>query len=352
MQASAQLYIGPGSNLSVNSPNGEIAELTLIGLDLINNGSFEPGLSDVVFRKGPDNTGKAIGGNSVTSFDYLVVNMQDQDLTLQQDVHIQGRMIFASGECDLNARTVELVGSIIFGENETSSFIGPNGGEIVTTVNLNAPFGVTPGGLGVSISSSQDLGEVTIRRSHVPVASGGGVSIARTYTITPTNNSNLDAVVLLGYLEKELNGTLESDLSIWQKEGNEWINRGYSERDDLGNWVAQTGIESLSTFTLGDAQFTPVIELGPQTFLKVGDLFPNPAGATDHQVRIPVQSPRPADLQIQVLDPLGRVIRQQLASIDTGEQWLTLETGNWPAGPYLVRLMAGGHTTHLKLQKL
>lgn len=350
--AYSQLFIGSGSTLAMASSAG-IPTLTLQDASLINNGTFVPGLSDVYFQQSSVMANQSIGGSSVPSFDYIIIDMNEQALVLDTDIEVSGRVVFQSGDCDLNGHTTTLADGVDIGnENNNSSFVGPNGGEVMTTVTLNAPSSENPGNIGATITSSKNLGEVTIQRTHVPVSSGGGQSIARTYTITPANNADLDATLRLSYFDKELNGTAEADLSLWQKEGADWYGKGYSDRDAAGDWVEQSGIDAFSEWTLGNVIFTPVINLDQGQSLVIGDLFPNPSGSSSSLVQFEVNSPGNMDLHLRVIDPLGRIVQQRIQPVYSGNQYLSLETLDWSPGMYIIQLETGQETAQLKLNKL
>lgn len=350
--AYCQLFIGSGSTLALSS-NAGIPSLTLQDASLINNGTFVPGLSDVYFQQSSVMANQSIGGSSVPTFDYVIIDMNDQALVLDTDIEVSGRVVFQSGDCDLNGQTTTLADGVDIGnENNNSSFVGPNGGEVVTTVTLNAPSSENPGNIGATITSSKNLGEVTIQRTHMPVSNGGSQSIARTYTITPANNADLDATLRLYYFDKELNGTAEADLSLWRKEGNDWYGKGYSSRDANADWVEQTGIDAFSEWTLGNAIFTPVIDLDQGQSLTIGDLFPNPSGSSSSRVQFEVDTPRDLDLHLRVIDPLGRIVLQQVQHVIAGNQLVSLETLDWSPGMYIIQLATADESAQLTLNKL
>ncbi|HRW74310.1 MAG: T9SS type A sorting domain-containing protein [Lewinellaceae bacterium] len=350
--AYCQLFIGSGSTLALSSNPG-IPSLTLQDASLINNGTFVAGLSDVYFQQSSVMANQSIGGSSVPSFDYIIIDMNDQALVLDTDIEVSGRVVFQSGDCDLNGQTTTLTDGVDIGnENNNSSFVGPNGGEVVTTVTLNGPSSENPGNIGATITSSKNLGEVTVRRTHVPVSSGGGQGINRKYTITAANNADLDATLRLSYFDKELNGTTENSLSLWRKEGNAWYGKGFSDRDATGNWVEQTGIDAFSEWTLGNVIFTPVIDLDQGQSLTIGDLFPNPSGSSTSLVQFQVNSPRDLDLHVRVIDPLGRIIHQQVQHVLAGDQYVPLQTLDWSPGMYVIQLQTADESAQLTLHKL
>jgi len=169
---------------------------------------------------------------------------------------------FQSGLFELNNFYVDLgtTGSIS-GESETSRFIGASGGYVQIMNSLNAPSSVNPGNLGAVISSSQNLGSVTIRRGHQLQNISGftGNSIARYFDLIPSNNSNLNAVLRFYYFDAELNNIVETNLALYKSSNNiNWANLGATSRDAVSNYVEKTSISDFARFTLSDASQAPV----------------------------------------------------------------------------------------------
>jgi hypothetical protein len=139
------------------------------------------------------------------------------------------------------------------GEAENTHVIGANGGYIQIVNTLNAPNSVNPGNLGAIISSSQNLGTVTIKRGHTSQinGSGGGNSILRYYDIEPANNTGLNATLRFSYFDAELNTLDENSLVLWKSVNTQtWSEEGFNSRDITSNWVEKTAINDLSRWTL------------------------------------------------------------------------------------------------------
>jgi hypothetical protein len=346
--ARSQLFIDQDATLSLSG-----VDLCLHNLSLINNGTFIPGISNVYVIQEGTNADLSISGDALTTeFDWLLVRTGDQNLILEQDILVRGRVFFESGNLDLNFQTARIGPfGIIVDESEESSFIGPNGGEISHQTSLDAPMNENPANLGATITSNANLGDVTIIRRHVPISSGNGQSIGRTFSILPTNNQGLDATLRVSYLDKELNGTSESDLSMWQENfsTSTWENFGYDDRDPTNNWVEVSGINEFTEVTLGNAGFTPVINLDQGLSLQIGDVFPNPIGVSASIFQFPVRSPITTDIDIRVIDQLGRSVHESSVSIQPGDQMISLDKQNWGAGLYFLHLTVGENSTQLKL---
>jgi hypothetical protein len=159
-----------------------------------------------------------------------------------------------SGLLDLANSTLELTdGAVITGETETARVFSTGSGYLQTEASLISPSLANPGNLGALISSSQNLGSVTIRRGHASQSNsfGNGSTVLRYYDILPTNNSGLNATLRFHYLEAELNGFDESNLTLWKSSDlQNWMHQGWTSRDVTLNYVEKAGIESFSRWTL------------------------------------------------------------------------------------------------------
>lgn len=242
----AQLYLGPGSTWRSNSNTFVVLSNTDLKYDAT------AALLENIF-KFTGNTNSAISGNTTPIFTQIqVAKTSPGNLLLQNHINVTQSVTFQSGIFDLTNYNVNLgTNAVVNGENETNRFIG-NLGEIIIIPTLNAPSGAVPGNLGARITSSANLGNVIIRRGHKSQTSNGvGSSILRYYNIEPVNNTALNATLRFFFLEAELNGLLESSLTMWKSNNNvEWQNMGFTNRNTVQNWVELSGINDFSRWTL------------------------------------------------------------------------------------------------------
>ena len=180
---------------------------------------------------------------------------------LGRNISIGSSINFISGQLDLNNNNILMTPvANIAGESENNRIIGPNGGFVEITQNMNAPASVNAGNLGATISSSVDLGSVTIRRGHLP-QSGTGLttSIQRYYLITPQNNIGLNATLRIKYFDAELNGQNENTMVFYQSNDNgiNWNNLSTTNRNTNADYLEKTGIASLSLQTLANNGVLP-----------------------------------------------------------------------------------------------
>ncbi|RXK60526.1 T9SS type A sorting domain-containing protein [Lacibacter luteus] len=248
MQSMAQLTIQSGVQWITT---GQVT-VNLQDMNFVNNGTFLPGDGLLRFSGVQTNT-----ISSSTSLQVQRLELQKSNnaqVNLQTNMQVSGLLIFSSGNLNLNGKTVTLNnGAALYNEKETSRIIGTTGGEVVYTTTLNAPQSANPGYLGAFITSTANLGTVTIRRGHLP-QSGNGLtkSINRYYVITPQNNTSLNASMQFIYFDAEKNGLDENSFVLYQtNDGTSWTNLSQTSRSTTLNYVEKTGINSFSKYTLG-----------------------------------------------------------------------------------------------------
>lgn len=178
----------------------------------------------------------------------------------------------SAGTSLLNATTVNDSLSVILGDLNLNGFIltlAPTGyltetagntiigsaGYITTTRSINAPSALNVGGLGAVLTTAANLGSTEIRRGHT-VQSGlsGNTSILRYFDITPTTNTGLNATLVFRYDDSELNGKVESALSLFRStnSGSSWTSNGGTVNTSA-NTITLTGINAYSRWSASSA---------------------------------------------------------------------------------------------------
>ncbi len=196
-----------------------------------------------------------IGGTGITTFHNLKINKSTNDVQLGKSFTVNNRMELTNGKLDLHAHTLTLgtENGTLVGESETSHITSSSTGQIVKTVNLNAPNGINPGNIGTTITSNSNLGHTIIVRRHDHQNVPTGTSIFRHFNITPTNNTGLNADLIFHYLDAELNGIAEGALVKMENNGG-WSIKGFNNRDTTANTLHVTGYDGLFHYTLGMAE--------------------------------------------------------------------------------------------------
>ena len=232
------------------------ASIVLSDMDLDNDGTINQASGEGGFKFNGTQV-SAIKGSNMPVIAILEVNKTNgSKLLLNRNITINSSLNFIAGQLDLNGNNIVMHSSaMIAGESENNRIIGANGGFVEITQDLNAPASVNAGNLGATITSSANLGSVTIRRGHSP-QSGTGLttSLNRYYSAIPTNNSSLNATLRLKYFDAELNGQNENSLVIYKSNnsGADWNNMSQTTRNTNANYVEKTGMDNLTLQTLAN----------------------------------------------------------------------------------------------------
>ena len=233
------------------------AVVVLHDMDLVNDGSVDYTTGSAgrfVFAGDLDNI---IGGSGTTKFTGLEINKTaGKKMRLQTNASAAGDLSFTSGMLDLGNNNFELVnpGGMLMNETENNRVMATGTGEIFKVQDMTGMAGLNMGNLGAVISNANNLGVTAIRRGHVVQTDPmGHKSIARYYSIQPTNNTALNATLTLQYFDAELNGLPEAGLIMQRREGsNPWQVIGRDGSDMTLNTVTKNNIASFSTWTLTD----------------------------------------------------------------------------------------------------
>ena len=238
-------------------------DLVLKNTQFTNNGTFNAGTGTVHIKGDGTDAQSAIGGSSTTTFYNLKINKSSNGSQLNQQIQVDNELQMIAGNLDLNNNDLQLGSSngTITGESAVSYIHGSSGGEVIKSVDLNAPNDENPGNIGVSITSSANLGSTTIYRGHVVQDVNGENSIERYYDIVPNNNTGLDATLQFYYLDHELNGIPENDLSPFEHDGVEWTEHAINNSNQTSNFVEVAGIDEFNFWTLAEMVAPLPIEL-------------------------------------------------------------------------------------------
>ncbi len=183
-----------------------------------------------------------------------------QTITVENGGEIEMRN---GGVWDLEGTRVDLGGvgaTVSIDETGGGRF---DDGQLEATRTLTTPSQANPAGLGLEISSGEDLGETTITRDHTVQTGDGNSSISRYFDIAPTNNSNLHATLTFTYADAELNGLSENELVFFRSTdgGTTWSGKGMDGRDASTNRATLNGIDAFSRWTLASKEQPLPVEL-------------------------------------------------------------------------------------------
>ncbi|HED11083.1 MAG TPA: T9SS type A sorting domain-containing protein [Caldithrix abyssi] len=222
-------HMAHGQGISIGSGTvftGGAAIITIPG-GWSNSGTFTPLYSTVVLNAAGGT--QTISNGNGESFNNLTVNKAAGEIQLLGNVSISGNLTLISGDIDLNGNIIDLGTGGSLSETAGNTVKGASG-VIKATRDLNAPNGVDVAGLGAILTSGANLGSTVVERGHAAQTGGGNSGILRYYTISPANNSNLNATMTFSYDDSELNGNTESSLVLFESTDNgaSWVQKGGS----------------------------------------------------------------------------------------------------------------------------
>ncbi len=222
------LTINTSGKVNIGTQNTVSVSGTITNSGIINGGTQS---NLVISGNGAQVTIPAVtnGLNSLT------VNRAN-GIKLAGNISVASNINLISGDLDLNGKTITLGTNGTLMEN--GGRVKGSTGTITTTRTLNAPLNTDIGGLGVFITSAQNLGSTVITRGHTRRGNGVNLGIERYYDISPANNTGLNATVVFKYSTLELAGISEDKLSM------------FKSTDGGSNWLEVEGVLNMPNKTL------------------------------------------------------------------------------------------------------
>ena len=241
--------------LSVTVNTGGTFNLSTFNLSLtasnpiVNNGTFSTATGSVEYN------GTSLQSISTTNISYNKLRINNPAGTsLSNATTVNDSLSVILGDLNLNGFVLTLSPSGYLTETEGNTVTGSSG-YITTTRSLNAPSSLNVGGLGAILTTTVNLGNTEIRRGHsVQNGLNGNTSIWRYFDISPTSNSGLNATLIYKYDDSELNGKIESAMSLYKSTntGSTWTSQGGSVNTSV-NTITLSGISSFSRWSASSA---------------------------------------------------------------------------------------------------
>lgn len=324
--------------------------ITLQDVDLVTDGSILQLAGEGVFRF-TGSTASSIGGTSIPLLNQVeLAKTGSGRINLQQTIRVGTSLHFISGLLDIANAQVQLEpAALLLNEQQNSRITTSGSGTVRITTSLASPAGANPGNLGAIISSTQNLGVVTIARGHaavnLPVVSRP--TINRTFEFTIANNNQLNATLRFQYFDAELNGRTENQLSLWRSSDNtSWSGAGFTLKDAALNYIELSNVASIVKFwSATDISFpTNVFDLLPEN--RTHTLWPNPV-TTNQPVYLKLSAAKRTDADLRVLDIKGRIVFQQSLELARGINTISFPVATLPTGAYQLQVVAEGGFTIL-----
>ncbi|HEX3935059.1 MAG TPA: T9SS type A sorting domain-containing protein [Puia sp.] len=313
------------------------SQLILHNASLINNGSFIADSGTVVFSSDTGSTGAFIGGTNPVSFYQLTIGKSANDLQLNSDAFVTGRITLDSGNLQLNGYLLDLGSSgTIVGERNEARITGAGGGAIRVTSLLNGPHSVNPGNIGVEITSDADLGSTVITRGHFQLTnSRGETSIQRWFDIVPETNSNLHASLRFFYLDGELAGKNKNALALFSGDdmNNTWTCWGKDDADATSNWVLKSNVDQLHRFSLAIGSRNAFSKT--DSTITSMQVYPTPA---TNEFTLQIVSEKGGNGIIYLYDQAGHLLEEKRGYWQAGGTTINWDIGKYAAGVYYLSI--------------
>jgi hypothetical protein len=354
--AQASLQATPGA--TIKTANNSF--IVLDNMHLVNNGSFVQVAGDGTI-KFTGNADVNISGGSVAIFDKLnIAKTTNFKVALQQNVNVVGQVNFTSGLLDLNNSVLNLgTTGTVNGEAETSRIFSFGNGYVQVINLLNMPVSANPGNLGAIITSTKNLGSVTIRRGHLAQINVSGTTpgILRYYDILPAIDNGLKATLRFQYFDAELNGLNESTLELWKQDKKGWTNVSFTSRSAVDNYVEKTGISALSRWTLSGVINSPLKKADPvyTNLIKENSISKNQLSVWPNPVlklvNVGIDVINPSSINLKLYDASGSLILIRQGNLSAGKNFMHIDISKLPPGTYNLIAEFGGFKMFKQLIK-
>ena len=344
--AQGSLQATPGA--TIKTANNSF--IVLDNMHLVNNGSLVQAAGDGTI-KFTGNSDVIISGSSITVFDKLnLAKTTNSKVALQQSVNVVGQVNFTSGLLDLINSVLNLgTTATLNGETETNRIFSFGNGYVQVINSLNAPVSANPGNLGAIITSTKNLGSVTIRRGHLAQinVSGTTPSILRYYDILPTIDNGLKATLRFEYFDIELNNLNESTLELWKQGKKNWSKEGFTSRSTINNYVEKTNINALSRWTLSGAINSPLTKVNSGYTAPVKEntesqnnlsIWPNPVL---NLANVTIDVNNTSSISLKLYDATGSLILKRQENLTAGKNTMRIDMHKMPSGTYILLAESG-----------
>lgn len=238
--------LNPAGTLVIGSPDGIASSAMAGNIRVSGSRTFSTEAHYVYAGIEPQVTGSGLPSTA----EVLTVS-NPASVALTSSTVVTDALRVEEGYLDLNGNAVVLGPAAVLSEAPGHTVRGASG-SISTVRTLVAPSVTTDiAGLGVRIGSSADLGVTTIVRTHASHAAIGGIN--RSFDITPSTNTGLNATFVFRYDESELNTIPEQELGLFKSTDNgvSWMAFGGTV-DGPANTITVGGVDDFSLWTAAE----------------------------------------------------------------------------------------------------
>jgi hypothetical protein len=336
LDGAGNFTLNPGAVLKIGSPLGLVSEAG--NIQVMGARTYSPGAIYEYKSTSPQQLGDQLPN---PLYGFAVSN--PNNITLDRDLNVNGTLNIKNGDLILNGHTVSLTAGAVLTEIPGNTVAGETG-KLMTAIDLNAPSGINPGGLGAVITSAANLGNTIVERYHYTSAGGGNEGISRVYKIAPSNNSDLNATLRLHYDESELNNIQEEYLRMFLSmdgSNNPWI-KLWGAINITDNFVEAAGINEFHYFTLADYNSPLPVEEEESTMPAVFAVHQNYPNPFNPSTVIKYQVPQNSYISIKVYDVLGKEVASLVNETKTpGHYSVSFNAAGLSSGIYFYSLETG-----------
>ncbi len=335
----ASFKLNPGATLKIGSPYGISSAGTNGNIHFTGSKLF----SEEANYEYKSSHAQQLGDGLPSTVKGFAVN-NPTGIILDRNLTVNGSLQIINGDLDLNGNTITLGSNAELHETLGNTVVGTSG-KLTITKDIGTPSGTNAGGLGAVLTSSANLGNTTIERTHAPGTGQGNQGIKRVFHITPANNSGLNATLGFYYDESELNNIPESELKFFKSPtgaNNSWFSMGGTV-NTAENFVQVSGLNDFSYWTLaGINSPLPVNEeddIIPEQFNLLQN-YPNPFNPT---TTITYEVPQLSNIMIKVFDILGDEVAILVnGRKDAGRYQVQFDASQLSGGIYFYRIVGDG----------
>ena len=320
-----EVKVSNGLTVSSEGP----LQLVFTDMGLNNNGNFKSDNGTIIFSGSSTYPRLFINGNAPLSLHHVTIDLPGE-LQLQNNLLVSGNLKMTQGNIDLNNYSIDLGNTgRVEGESRYSRIMGKNGGFIRATSYLNSPQQLTPGNLGLRLTSNKNLGRTTIVRGHTQqINERGELSIARYYQVEPQFAGDVQAQVVANFIDVEAANVNTNEIGLW------------SSRDGGYKWTAIS--RDNNTYYLDETRNTQPLRItyftGNNNAIAGSylQLYPNPVNS---KFILAFTNPKQQQFAVNLYNDYGQLLESRKVISFNGLNKLEWDVSKYPAGNYQLKFV-------------
>jgi hypothetical protein len=197
---------------------------------------------------------------STPTFNNITVNKTSGDIKIGGNINVATTLTMTLGEINLNSYNINLSTTGFLATEKETSRVKGNSGSITAVRTVGQGVTLNVAGLGATLTTPNDaannLGSVSVIRSHASFGSGINATPSRNYEVTPTLNTGLSTTLRITYLNAEILAGAVTPVNIYRSANGA---TKFALPDTIGitstgtNFVQRTKISSFSKWVSGGA---------------------------------------------------------------------------------------------------